>query len=142
MTEPTTPLKIGEKYFNYKFRLGLSDVQQMICVDQAKGNLFGLLEPRVDTEGIDAALNNPIADSVNDHLDKTTRRYLQQLPLKFLDYWLDVDKGFGTIQGSVMSSDWPVNYKATMTERAHAAQKRILGVVEEGNVKTVNFRRG
>lgn len=141
MNEPENPLRIGEKSFDYKFRMGLTTVQQMICVDQAKGNLFYLLEPRVDTEGIDAALNNPIAESIHRHMDKNTRSYLQQLPLKFLDYWLDIDKGFGTIQGSVMSNEWAHDYKKTMTERAHAAQTRILGVVEEGNVKRVNFAR-
>lgn len=145
MTNPATiDIQVGERYqpAPFKFRAGLTEVQQALCVDWAKQNLFWLVEPRVDTEGIDAALDNPIADSIDSkYFSHNVRGWLQMLPLKFLAHWMELDKGFGTINGTVLSANWPANYKETMTKRAHEAQARLLGVVDEGNVRRVNFRR-
>ena len=129
-------LKLGEKYVSFNFTMGLSGVQSTFCFDQSKANLLYLVEPRVDTDGIGAALNNPIATDINERMDTTTWWELKKLPLQFVEYWLSIDNGI-----TALATHWPPNYKTLMTERAHVAQKRLLGVVEEGNVKTVNFRR-
>lgn len=129
-------MKLGEKYTSFKFAMGLSGVQSAFCFDQSKANLFYLVEPGVDTEGIGAALNNPIAADIDERMDTTTWWELKKLPLQFIEYWFRIDNGI-----TALATHWPPNYKTLMTERAHVAQKRLLGVVEDGNVRRVNFRR-
>ena len=129
-------LKLGEKYVSFNFTMGLSGVQSTFCFDQSKANLLYLVEPRVDTEGIGAALDNLIAVDIDERRDTTTWWELKKLPLQFIEYWFSINNGI-----TPLATHWPPNYKTLMTERAHVAQKRLLGVVEEGNVKTVNFRR-
>ena len=129
-------LKLGEKYVSFNFTMGLSGVQSTFCFDQSKANLLYLVEPRVDTEGIAAARDNPIAADIDERMDGPTWWELKKLPLQFIEYWFRIDNGI-----TALATHWPPNYKTLMTERAHVAQKRLLGVVEEGNVKTVNFRR-
>ena len=129
-------LKLGEKYVSFNFTMGLSGVQSTFCFDQSKANLLYLVEPRVDTEGIGAALDNLIAVDIDERMDTTTWWELKKLPLQFIEYWFSINNGI-----TPLATHWPPNYKTLMTERAHVAQKRLLGVVEEGNVKTVNFRR-
>ena len=129
-------LKLGEKYVSFNFTMGLSGVQSTFCFDQSKANLLYLVEPRVDTEGIGAALDNLIAVDIDERRDTTTWWELKKLPLQFIEYWFSINNGI-----TPLATHWPPNYKTLMIERAHVAQKRLLGVVEEGNVKTVNFRR-
>lgn len=120
----------------FVFKPGMQAPQSTLCFDQEKGNLFWLLEPRADSEGVGAALNNPIADSIHSGMRTQLRLWLQELPLKFLNNWLRVDNG-----EYVITINWPTDYRNIMAERAHLAQKRLLGVVEDGNMKRVNFRR-
>lgn len=129
-------LMAGEKYISFKFEMGLTDVQSAFCFDQSKANLLYLVEPRVDSEGIAAARDNPIAADIDERMDGPTWWELKKLPLQFIEYWFRIDNGI-----TALATHWPPNYKMLMTERAHVAQKRLLGVVEDGNVKTVNFRR-
>lgn len=118
------------------YRSTLAPELHFLCFDQAKTNLFYLVEPRIDVEGARAAYKNPIAESINNCMDKATRSHLLGMPLAFMAYWRTVDKGdLALVEG------WPSNYLSTMQRRAEAAQARMLGIVEEGNVIRVNFRR-
>ena len=131
----SSPLLGGEVYTPlFPFSHSLPKEIHFLCVDQPRTNLFWLVEPRIDTEGIDAAKDNPKATSINDFMDKVTRKYLQGLPLTFLEYW----KGVGV--GSALAEPWG-DYMGTMTRRAHEAQARLLAVEEVGNVVKVNFKR-
>lgn len=126
----------GEQYHPlFRFSTELADEQKPFCFDQAKTNLFWLVEPRVDTEGLDAAKNNTIAKSIDQWMDGTTRKALQGMPMKFLAYWSGLDGE------PMMSEHWPEDYRDVMKARASLAQARLLGRSEVGNVVTVNFRR-
>lgn len=133
-----TKITDGEQYVaRFKFTEALAPEQRFLCFDQAKTNLFWLVEPRIDTEGVEAARGNPIAEDIDEHMDSQTRVVLQGLPLPFVDYWLKIDRG----GEALMSQRWPANYRETMLARANEAQRRLLGIVEAGNVVRVNFRR-
>ena len=118
----------------FPFNQGIPKEVHFLCVDQPRTNLFWLVEPRIDTEGIDAAIGNPKAASISEFMDSVTRRYLQGLPLPFLAYW----KGVG--QGAALAEPWG-DYMGTMARRAHEAQARLLAIEEVGNVVSVNFKR-
>ncbi len=63
---------------------------------------------------------------------------LQGLPLPFVDYWLQIDKGWDFL----ISENWPNDYRITMKMRAKEAQRRLLGVVHEReNITKVNFSK-
>lgn len=127
----------GERYTPlFPFQEGLAEEQRFLCFDVAKTNLFWLVEPRIDTEGVEAARGNPKAFSIDEYMDTVTRRYLQGLPVAFVDYWTAVSK-----QGDCAIAEHWGAYKETMIRRAHEAQRRLLGVEESGNVLTLNFRR-
>ena len=128
--------KLGGEVYTPLFPLN-DDVPKEIrflCCDQPRTNLFWLVEPRIDTEGLDAARDNPKALSIHEHMDSVTRKHLQGLPLPFLEYW----RGVG--EGAALAEHWG-DYMNTMTRRAHEAQKRLLAVEEVGNVVRVNFKR-
>lgn len=131
----SSPLLGGEIYTPlFPFNQGIPDGIRFLCTDQPKTNLFWLVEPRIDTEGIDAAVGNPKAVSICEYMDSVTRKYLQGLPLPFLEYW----RGVG--EGAALAEPWG-DYMETMTRRAHEAQARLLAVEEVGNVVKVNFKR-
>lgn len=139
MTFTVEDIKKGEKYppKPFVFKMGLTSVQSAFCFDQAKANFFWLVEPRVDAEGLDAARDNPIAEDIQESMDHETRAWLQKLPLKFLDYWEKAIR-----QGPLnLEFNLPPDYMRTMTKRAHEAQTRLLCIVDDGNVRRVNFRR-
>ena len=130
-------IHIGERYVDlFPFSEGLAAEQRFLCFDVAKTNLFWLIEPRIDTEGIEAARGNPKALSIDEYMDKVTRRHLQGLPVAFVDYWTGISK-----QGDCALAEHWGAYKETMIRRAHEAQRRILNVEEAGNVLKLNFRR-
>lgn len=111
----------------------LDHVQGIFCFDQQKWNLFGLVEPRIDTEGIEAARDNPIAHSINSGMFIELRQSLLLPPAQFLDEW----EGWAWH----VDSEWPNGYRAVLKHRAHQVQRKLLGVTEVGNVITVDFRR-
>lgn len=132
-----TIIEIGERYTPlFPFSLELKGEQRFLCFDVAKSNLFWLIEPRIDTEGVDAALDNQAARDIDEFMDGATRKMLQGLPLPFLSYWDQLDDG-----ELALAQHWPMGYRATMAQRAADAHRRLLGVVEDGNVVKVNFRR-
>lgn len=116
--------------------MGMTTEQYVLCVDRAKYNLFWLVEPRVDTEGIEAARLNPIADSINGYMSKDLRAQLKQLPMTFMRWW---EKQNHT--DFVVTSGWYPNYMTIMKERVGKAQAYAIGRKEEDNVVMVNFRR-
>lgn len=116
--------------------IGMTTEQYVLCVDRAKYNLFWLVEPRVDTEGIEAARLNPIADSINGHMSKDLRAQLKQLPMTFMRWWESQNH-----TDFVVTSGWYPNYMTIMKERVGKAQAYALGRKEEDNVVMVNFRR-
>ena len=130
-------INVGERYTSlFPFSEALSEEQRFLCFDVAKTNLFWLVEPRIDAEGIEAARGNPKALSIDEYMDTVTRRHLQGLPVPFVDYWMSVSK-----QGDCAIAEHWGAYKETMIRRAHEAQRRILNVEESGNVLRLNFRR-
>lgn len=132
-----TIIEIGERYTPlFPFNLELRDEQRFLCFDVAKSNLFWLIEPRIDTEGVDAALDNQAARDIDEFMDNQTRRMLQGLPLPFLSYWNTIDEGELAI-----AQHWPSGYRTTMAQRVVDAHRRLLGLNEDGNVIKVNFRR-
>ena len=132
----TTDVSFGEPYTPLlKFKQDLTMEQKMLCFDQAKTNLFWLVEPRMDTEGLGAAKDNPKAADIHTFMDAVTRRHLQGLPLPFLTYWLHMDKNRDT----QMAQHWG-DYVPMMIERANEAHAR-LAKVEAPNVVKVDFLR-
>lgn len=132
----TTDVSFGEPYTPLlTFRQGLTMEQKMLCFDQAKTNLFWLIEPRMDTEGLGAAKDNPKAADIHTFMDAVTRRHLHGLPLPFLTYWLHMDKNRDT----KMAEHWG-DYVPMMIERANEAHAR-LAKVEAPNVVKVDFVR-
>lgn len=129
----------GEQYVSlFKFDTSLAQEQHFLCFDQAKTNLFWLVEPRIDKEGIEAARGNPIAKDIDALMDVMTRHTLQGIPLPFVSYWLEVDRE----GAALMAQNWPDDYRTTMKLRAKEAQCRLLGIVLEGeNLTKVNFSR-
>lgn len=111
----------------------LDHVQGIFCFDQQKWNLFGLVEPRIDTEGIEAARAHPIAHSINSGMFIELRQSLLLPPAQFLDEWSKL--------ALHLDEDWPHGCLATLKNRAHQVQRKLLGVTEVGNVISVNFRR-
>ncbi len=133
-----TDVSRGEKWHPlFEYNRLLDKEQHPFCFDQAKVNLFSLLEPRIDTEGVGAAKKNPIAEAIHEHMDIVTDEWLRKMPLQFLEYWTreDVDGD------SALTQHCPPDYLRTMTKRAHEAQRRLLGLEQSGNVIKVNFRR-
>ncbi len=135
MTEQTKPLLYNPKGL-YPFSSKLAEEQRFLCFTASFSNLFWLVEPRIDSEGIEAARANPIAFSIREHIDKHTIEKVVGLPLEFMKYWNEIDQG-----KFLLTQTWPDQYKASMMERAREAQRRILGIHCEGNVIEVNFRR-
>jgi hypothetical protein len=128
----------GEQYTPLlRYQMGMSGDYTFLCFDQPRTNLFWLLEPRFDTEGLEAAKGNPITASINEHMDTVTLENLRKLPLVFLQYWLKAISG----PQLMIAEKWPDDYLVTMTRRANEAQARLLGVSRQGNVLSVNFRR-
>lgn len=127
----------GERYTSlFPFQESLAEEQRFLCFDVAKTNLFWLVEPRIDTEGVEAARGNPIAKSIDEFMDSVTRRHLQGLPLPFVRYWLNLDKN----RDCAIAEHWG-DYAGTMMCRANEAQRRLLCMEEDGNAVKVNFRR-
>lgn len=131
-----TPLNYGLKpsreHLNWKVPYSVG--QSIIAVDQAKFNLAWLVFPEIDNEGI-AALPAEYVESMK-FMDYNTRAALSELPLTFLAYWAKTDTG-----DLALTEAMPQTYRTTMAQRANEAQQRILGIVEEGNVVKVNFRK-
>lgn len=118
----------------FPFNLSIPKEIRFLCFDQPRTNLFWLVEPRIDTEGLDAARDNPKALSIHEHMDRITRKHLQGMPLPFLEYW----RGVG--ENAALAEHWG-DYMGTMTRRAHEAQARLLAVESAGNVVKANFKR-
>ncbi len=135
MTEQTKPLLYNPRGL-YPFSTKLAKEQCFLCFTASFSNLFWLVEPRIDSEGIEAARDNPIGESIREGIDKRTMDLVVGLPLAFMKYWNEIDRG-----SFLLTKCWPENYKYSMMERAQEAQRRILGVRYEGNVIEVNFRR-
>lgn len=115
---------------------GMTDVQKILCVDRAKYNLFWLVEPQVDVAGIECARYNPIADSINKYMTKDLRSHLKLLPLAFMKQWEKLN-----YTDFAITKWWYPNYMTIMRDRVGTAQAYALGLKEEDNVVTVNFRR-
>lgn len=111
--------------------------QKFMCFDQQKTNMFWLVEPKVDTVGIVAALDSPVALAINSRMDAATRERLRGLPMQFVEYWLDIDKN----GDAALTMDCPPGYQEHMILRARQAQDRLLQFREDGNVVSINFRR-
>ena len=116
---------------------GLQPEQIFLAFDQPKTNLFWLVEPRIDIEGIESARHNPIARSINEHMFGEARQHLKLLPIKFLSYWLSLPQ----VHTYSIAEYWPSNWQSTMTQRAYEAQERLLVGNREDNVVHLNFRR-
>lgn len=133
-----TDVSRGEKWHPlFEYNRLLDKEQHPFCFDQAKTNLLFLLEPRIDTEGIGAAKKNPIAEAIHEHMDIVTDGWLRKMPLQFFDYWAREDAD----GDSALTQYCPSDYLRTMAQRAHEAQRRLLGLEQSGNVIKVNFRR-
>lgn len=111
----------------------LDHVQGILCFDQQKWNLFGLVEPRIDTEGIEAARSNPVADGINTGMFVELRRALKMAPIEFLGRWEELSWYIG--------SCWPSGYMPVLRHRAHQVQHRLFGLPEVSNVIVANFAR-
>ena len=135
MTEQTKPLLYNPRGL-YPFSTKLAEEQRFLCFTPSFSNLFWLLEPRIDSDGVEVARANPIAFSIREHLNKRSIEKLVGLPLDFMKYWNEIDEG-----RFLITTFWPENYKHLMMERAREAQRRILGVRCFENVIEVNFRR-
>lgn len=118
------------------FRLKDDDPHKSRVTDQQKLNLAWLVEPRLDTEGAACLLQNPIAASIEEFMDKQTREALRGMPLDFMHYWRSVDDGELGLTGG-----WPADYRGVMEARAKACQRRLTILEETDNVIRVNFRR-
>ncbi len=110
--------------------------QSILCVDRAKYNLFWLVEPRVDTEGIEAARLNPVADSINKYMYPELRKWAKRLPLTFMRWWEKQNHEYLPITHA-----WPMNYMSIMKSRVGEAQAYALERKQEGNVVSINFKR-
>lgn len=113
-----------------------SVVEQILCVDRAKYNLFWLVEPKIDKEGIAAARRSPIAESINNFMTADLRAQCLQLPSIFMKWWASQNH-----RDMLMVSQWPGNYMETMRSRVGKAQANALSFKEEDNVISINFRR-
>jgi hypothetical protein len=124
----------GEAYYPLpKMQPGMTPLQGILCHDQQKWNLFGLVEPRIDIEGIGAVLDSSLAESIHKQMIWDIRIALSGRPKLFLPVWEQL--------GGAMDQNWYPNYYHVMRERALAAECRLLDRREDGNVITVNFRR-
>ena len=124
----------GLSYYDLpKYDQGYTLTQGIFCFDQQKWNLFGLVEPRIDTEGIGAVLGNPIAEGIHTKMATELRAALRLEPIQFLDHWSKMSW--------IMDGSWPINYQAVMRHRVQQVQRRIIGVDGCTNVIPVNFSR-
>lgn len=117
-------------------KAGMTTEQFILCVDRAKYNLFWLVEPRVDMEGIEAARLNPIADSINKYMYPELRKWAKQLPLTFMRWWEKQNHEYLPITHA-----WPMNYMSIMKSRVAQAQAYALERKQDGNVVSINFKR-
>ena len=100
--------------------------------DKYKMNLLWLVEPRLDTEGLQCLVGNPMVDDIHQHIDRTTIRNLEKPPLAFMRYWRSVDDG-----NLMLTDHFPEGYKALMQARAEGWGKACT----HGNVVYINFGR-
>ena len=135
MTEQTKPILYNPKGL-YPFSIMLAEEQRFLCFTPSFSNLFWLVEPRIDSEGIEAARANPIAFSIKRYTHGGIFKNVLGLPLDFMKYWNTLDGG-----SLLITQCWPENYKRLMMERAWEAQRRILGIRQTQNVIEVDFRR-
>lgn len=98
--------------------------------DQQKLNLAWLVEPRLDKEGLECLRENPIANSIHEYMDATTREHLRQPPGTFMNYWRKLDNG-----ELLITECFPDGYTETMESRA------LAWGVDYNNVVFVNFRK-
>ena len=124
----------GEAYYQLpKYQTGMTELQGIFCNDQQKWNLLGLVEPKIDSVGVDAVRDSALAASIHERMIWEVRVALSGRPKGFLPVWQQL--------GHVMDRGWYPNYLLVMRERALAADERLLGRRDDGNVITVNFRR-
>lgn len=110
----------------------MTTVQGIFCFDQQKWNLFGLVEPRIDSQGIEAARGNPVADSINAEMFVELREALKLPPLKFLANWKKLS-GWK----DELTECWPDGHNLIIEQRVRA----LCEVRRYDNVIEVNFRR-
>ena len=108
----------------YPFSTLLAKEQHAICFAPWVANMFWLVEPRIDTEGVEAGRGNPILLSIQDAMDVDTLHHLAKLPLQFMEFFMEFNKR----DDMLMTQGWPAGYMRTMLQRAHEAQYRLLGV--------------
>jgi len=121
----------------YQDSPALAPEQSHLCFTPWIANLFWLVEPRIDTEGIEAGRGNPLLLSIRDFMDDDTQYNLSRLPLQFMEFF----KEFNKEDDLAMTEKWPAAYMQTMLRRAKEAQRRLLGIQCYGNVIRVNFGR-
>ncbi len=128
-----TDISKGVKYAPlFAHKQGVDDIQSAFCFDQAKRNLLHL----VGEYTLDSIAGCPLASSIHTYMDKETRFQLQGLPLDFMRFWHSIDDG-----NTALLEHAPPLHLQIMQSRAEEAQKVVLGIVEDGNVIKVNFRR-
>lgn len=115
-----------------KHNLTLTEVQGIFCFDQQKWNLFGLAEPRVDSEGVEAARKSVIAYSIHERMFTQLREALKLPPIKFIHHW----KSMYDLT-SEMTREWPDGFDKTIEQRARTLWE--LGRYD--NIVEVNFMR-
>lgn len=120
-------------YTPQQHNVSLDHTQGILCFDQQKWNLFGLVEPRIDTEGIEAARSNPVADGINTGMFVELRNALKLTPIEFLGQWEEL--------AWHIDSCWPSGYRAVLRHRAHQVHRRLFGLPEASNVIVGNFAR-
>jgi len=124
----------GEAYYQLpRYRTGMTELQGIFCSDQQKWNLFGLVEPKIDSVGVEAVRDSTLAESIHERMIWDIRVALSGRPKRFLPVWQQL--------GHAIDENWYPNYLHVMRERALAADERLLGRRDDGNVITVNFRR-
>lgn len=124
----------GLPYYDLpKYDQEYTHTQGIFCFDQQKWNLFGLVEPRIDIEGVEAVLGNPVAEAIHTKMVVEIRSALKLEPIQFLDHW--------TRMSWVMDCSWPTNYQTVMRHRVQQVQRRIIGADGCTNVIPVNFSR-
>lgn len=113
----------------------LTDTQGVFCFDQQKWNLFGLAEPRIDHEGIEAARLNPIAESICERMSIPLREALKLPPEAFLEDGREFVGAMAYLDG------WPSGYMDVIRRRVQEVCQRQLDVSVVSNVIYVNVRR-
>ena len=121
----------------YPYSPSLAPEQNHLCYTPWTHNMFWLVEPRIDTEGVEAGRGSRILMSIRDFMDEDIAYHLGLPPVDFMEFFMKYNEE----DDLAMTQNWPAAYMQTMLRRAKEAQHRLLNIRREGNVIRVNFGR-